>query len=51
MFFRANDRSMGNGLGLYIVKKAAEKLGGQVSVVNNPDGGCIFSVHLPIQNA
>ena len=33
MYYRANERSKGNGLGLYIVKKAVEKLDGAISVI------------------
>ncbi len=29
MYFRANEKSKGNGLGLYIVKKMTDKLNGQ----------------------
>lgn len=32
MFFRGNDRATGHGLGLYLVKKAVEKLNGVVEV-------------------
>ena len=32
MFFRASDKSVGHGLGLYLVKKAIEKLGGVVEI-------------------
>ena len=38
----------GTGLGLAIVKWIAEVHGGQVSVVNRKEGGCIFSISLPI---
>jgi signal transduction histidine kinase len=44
MYFRANERSKGNGLGLYIVKKAAEKLGGIVMVKSELYQGSIFSI-------
>lgn len=32
MFFRAHEKSTGNGLGLYLVKLGMEKLGGQVKL-------------------
>jgi len=47
MYFRGNDRSKGNGLGLYIVKKAVEKLNGQITFQTEFDKGSIFSVSLP----
>lgn len=31
MYFRANENSQGNGLGLYVVKKAVEKLKGEIN--------------------
>jgi two-component system sensor histidine kinase MprB len=48
-FFRgANSRGkQGSGLGLAIVRQAAEQHGGSVSAANAPDGGAIFSLHLP----
>jgi len=48
MYFRGNERSKGNGLGLYIVKKACEKLGGDITVDSNRKLGCKFTVTLPI---
>ena len=44
MYFRANERSKGNGLGLYIVKKAVEKLGGKITVSSKVHQGSLFSV-------
>ncbi len=44
MYFRANERSKGNGLGLYIVKKAAERLGGIVTVKSELYQGSLFSI-------
>lgn len=32
MYFRANERSQGNGLGLYVAKKAIDKLNGDIHV-------------------
>lgn len=47
MFFRGSERSKGNGLGLYIVKKAVEKMNGRVFAVNLPPTGCAFTVEVP----
>jgi two-component system, OmpR family, sensor histidine kinase MprB len=48
-FFRGrNSRGRhGSGLGLAIVRQVAEQHGGSVSVTNAPDGGAIFTLHLP----
>jgi two-component system, OmpR family, sensor histidine kinase MprB len=48
-FFRgANSRGrQGSGLGLAIVRQVAEQHGGSVTAANAPDGGAIFSMHLP----
>ncbi len=47
MFFRGSEQSKGNGLGLYIVKKAIEKLGGQLSFESTPTVGTTFAVWIP----
>ena len=47
MFFRGSVRSVGNGLGLYIARKAAEKASGKISFMNNPEGGTTFTVEIP----
>jgi len=47
MYFRANENSKGNGLGLYIAKKAAEKLNGHINFSSNYAKGTLFSVILP----
>jgi signal transduction histidine kinase len=47
MYYRANERSKGNGLGLYIVKKAVEKLHGSITVSSIPLAGTTFTVMLP----
>lgn len=47
MYFRGNDKSKGNGLGLYIVKKAVEKLNGQVTFRSELGKGSLFQVFLP----
>jgi signal transduction histidine kinase len=50
MYFRASERSKGNGLGLYIVKKAAEKLEGTVVVSSVQHVGTVFTVMLPLSS-
>lgn len=49
MYFRGNERSKGNGLGLYIVKKAVEKLHGTIGLEAVRGGGSCFRVQLPLQ--
>ena len=50
MYFRGNERSKGNGLGLYIVKKAVEKLDGSISLSSIPQVGSTFTIMLPMSN-
>ncbi len=50
MYFRANEHSKGNGLGLYIARKAAEKLGGHIFFKSNYGSGSSFTVELPNWN-
>ncbi|MBS1486985.1 MAG: GHKL domain-containing protein [Bacteroidetes bacterium] len=47
MFYRANEQSRGSGLGLYIVKEVADKIGGSVSVTSKHGEGSVFTVTLP----
>ncbi|MCU0439834.1 MAG: tetratricopeptide repeat-containing sensor histidine kinase [Raineya sp.] len=47
MFFRASESSQGNGLGLYIVKKAVEKLNGEIVVESEVDNFSRFIIMLP----
>lgn len=46
MYYRANERSKGSGLGLYIVKKAVERLGGSISFHSVRHQGSKFTVRL-----
>ena len=47
MFYRATDQGEGSGIGLYIVKNAVEKLGGQIKVASSPGYGTRFHILLP----
>lgn len=48
MFYQANERSEGSGLGLYIVKQAVEKLNGSIKVISTFGEGTNFQVLLPL---
>ena len=47
MFYRASERTAGSGLGLYIAKEAAEKMGGRLSVSSVVGEGTTFQVFIP----
>jgi signal transduction histidine kinase len=47
MFYRANEKSKGSGLGLYIVKEALSKLSGSIHLESSPGIGSTFTVKLP----
>jgi len=47
MFYRATEQSDGSGIGLYIVKNAIDKLGGQISVTSRQGHGTRFNIVLP----
>ncbi|HEY3401794.1 MAG TPA: PAS domain S-box protein [Ohtaekwangia sp.] len=47
MFYRATEQSDGSGIGLYIVKNAVDKLGGQISVASQINQGTRFNIVLP----
>lgn len=47
MFYRANDQSVGSGLGLYIVKEAINALSGKIELQSESGIGSKFSVHIP----
>ena len=46
-FFRANPHSQGSGLGLYLVKKASEKLHGTIKLESRSGEGSLFHVTIP----
>lgn len=47
MFYRADEKSRGSGLGLYIVKETVEKIKGTISVVSEYGKGSTFTVIIP----
>ena len=47
MYFRANATSQGNGLGLYVAKKATEKLDGQITYISEIGKGSKFTLKIP----
>jgi PAS domain S-box-containing protein len=47
MFFRAHEKSDGSGLGLYIVKKAVEKLGGSIKMDSQLGVGTRYEILIP----
>jgi PAS domain S-box-containing protein len=47
MFYRATEQSDGSGIGLYIVKNAVDKLGGQINVASKTGQGTRFNILLP----
>jgi signal transduction histidine kinase len=49
MFYRASQLQSGSGLGLYIVKTALEKIGGDIKVVSRVGVGSTFTLFLPVK--
>jgi signal transduction histidine kinase len=49
MYFRGNEHSKGNGLGLYIVKKTVDKLGGVITIKSKLGVGTKVSIFFPHQ--
>ena len=47
MFFRGSEASQGNGLGLYVARKAVEKIGGLIDVESEANKGTVFIINLP----
>ena len=49
LYFRGTQQSKGNGVGLYLAKKAVTMLGGAIEVKSEWGTGSVFSVHLPLR--
>jgi signal transduction histidine kinase len=47
-FFTTKDSGKGTGLGLAICRDIIESYHGRITAQNAPDGGGIFTVHLPV---
>lgn len=47
MFFRASEYAVGSGLGLYVVKQALDKIGGQIQVKSQYGEGTEFILNIP----
>lgn len=47
MFYRASEKNVGSGLGLYIVKESIIKLGGEIDVYSTFGEGTTFEIILP----
>jgi signal transduction histidine kinase len=50
MYFRGHERSKGNGLGLYIVKRVVEKLKGTITLTSAVGVGTTIKLFLPIHS-
>lgn len=50
MFFRANDHSIGSGLGLYVVKETSQKLNASIEVESEEGKGSSFKIILPVES-
>lgn len=50
MFYRASNRANGTGLGLYILKRSVDRLGGTIQLESKIDIGSTFTIRLPKQN-
>ncbi len=47
IFFKGSSKSAGSGIGLYIVKEALDRMGGEISVDSKPGEGTLFSIKIP----
>jgi len=50
MFYRANNKVQGSGLGLYILRRAVERLQGSIHVDSKLNIGSVFTVKLPLMD-
>lgn len=48
MFYRGSEKSIGNGLGLYLVKKSVEILEGTITIASEPNTATSILVAIPV---
>ena len=46
-FFTTKEAGSGTGLGLALTRKIVDSHNGSIALMDNPGGGCMFTVHLP----
>jgi signal transduction histidine kinase len=49
MFFRGSEKSIGSGLGLYLVKKAVDKLQGRIELSSEENEYTRFGIQIPLR--
>ncbi len=49
-FYTTKEVGKGTGLGLAITYGIIQEHGGQIAASNHPDGGAVFTVHLPVES-
>ena len=49
-FYTTKEVGKGTGLGLAITYGIIQEHGGQIAAANHPDGGAVFTVHLPVES-
>lgn len=47
-FFTTKPKGKGTGLGLFVSRDIMARSGGRLSAANRPEGGAVFTVHLPL---
>lgn len=50
MFFKGNEKSLGNGLGLYVVQKSVQALRGTINMESEPGSYTKFIVKIPLNH-
>jgi signal transduction histidine kinase len=50
-FYTTKEVGKGTGLGLAITYGIIQEHGGQISAANHPEGGALFTIHLPVEPA
>lgn len=50
MFYKVNEKSIGSGMGLHIVKETIKKMGGNIEVNSEEKVGTSFVISIPVSN-